>query len=242
MRARVGLGLALGSVMCVWLPSLTRVAAHTRITTTVTWEREIAPIVQARCLTCHTEGGRTPMSLATYEAARPWARAIRHEVLTRRMPKWHAARGYGEFANDPSLSPFEIQLIVAWVDGGAPKTLPASGPPPGPRRTGSSHADRRQAGREVVVPCGMRTLPTGELQGLQPRLDRGGSVRVTALLPDGRREILGWFRDFDPAFTPVYWLQTPLALPAGSRLVTEIGASGSCSLALQILSQVRIRP
>ena len=48
--------------------------------------------------------GRGPMSLATYEDARPWARAIKEEVMTRRMPKWHAVRGYGDFSNDPSLS------------------------------------------------------------------------------------------------------------------------------------------
>ena len=61
------------------------------------------------------------MSLTSYDEARPWARAIREEVLSRRMPMWHAARGYGEFSNDPSLSPFEIALVAAWVDGGAPK-------------------------------------------------------------------------------------------------------------------------
>ncbi len=61
------------------------------------------------------------MSLASYEAARPWARAIKEEVLTRRMPKWQAARGYGDFSNDPSLSPFQIALVVAWADGGAPR-------------------------------------------------------------------------------------------------------------------------
>ncbi len=65
--------------------------------------------------------GRGPMSLATYEEARPWARAIKEEVMTRRMPKWHAVRGYGDFSNDPSLSPFEIALIAAWADGGAPR-------------------------------------------------------------------------------------------------------------------------
>ena len=61
------------------------------------------------------------MSLATYEEARPWARAIKEEVLTRRMPIWHAVRGYGDFSNDPSLSAFDIALVSAWVDGGAPK-------------------------------------------------------------------------------------------------------------------------
>src|ERR1043166_5943376 len=104
-----------------WALLISGVSAHERITTKVTWAREIAPIVLTRCTPCHVPEGRAPMSLATYEDARPWAKAIKEEVLERRMPKWHAVRGYGDFANDPSLSPFEIALIVAWVDGGAPK-------------------------------------------------------------------------------------------------------------------------
>ena len=85
-------------------------AAHDRITTKVTWDRENAPIVRARCVTCHSPGGRAPMPLTTYEEARPWAKAIKEEVLARRMPKWHVVRGYGDFKNDPSLSAFEIAL------------------------------------------------------------------------------------------------------------------------------------
>src|SRR4030095_9758054 len=106
--------------------------AHDRITTRVTWTREIAPIFKARCEGCHRSDSAIP--LRTYQEARPWAAAIKKEVLARRMPKWAAARGYGDFANDPSLSPFEIALITAWVDGGAPETIakgnPAAPPPP----------------------------------------------------------------------------------------------------------------
>ena len=80
--------------------------AHDRITTRVTWDREIAPIFSARCADCHRAGGKSTISLTTYQEARPWAVAIKEEALTRRMPKWSAARGYGDFANDPSLSPF----------------------------------------------------------------------------------------------------------------------------------------
>ena len=101
-------------------------AAHDRITTKVTWDREIAPIVRARCVTCHSPGGRAPMPLTTYEEARPWAKAIKEEVLARRMPKWHVVRGYGDFKNDPSLSAFEIALVAAWADGGAPASAKAS--------------------------------------------------------------------------------------------------------------------
>jgi hypothetical protein len=232
---RVLIAFALTVLACV---GTARVVAHDRITTAITWEREIAPIVQARCLTCHVDQGRAPMSLATYEAAKPWARAIRTQVLSRQMPKWGAARGYGEFLNDPSLSPFEIQLIVAWVDGGAPKALPAlpvAAPPVRPQDfVGAIRPNVPSVSQEVSIGCDGAALPVGRLVGVRPRLDAGGSVRVTAFLPDGRREILGWFRAFDPKFATPYYLRTPLTLPTGSRLVTEVGASQACALTLSI--------
>jgi hypothetical protein len=61
------------------------------------------------------------MSLGTYEEARPWAKAIKEELLEKRMPPWHAMKGYGEFRNAPSLTQREIDMIVNWVEGGAPK-------------------------------------------------------------------------------------------------------------------------
>jgi hypothetical protein len=64
------------------------------------------------------------MSLLTYEEARPWAKAIRDEVTSRRMPPWGAVAGIGDFADDPSLSTPEIDLLVAWVEGGAPEGDP----------------------------------------------------------------------------------------------------------------------
>ena len=63
------------------------------------------------------------MPLTTYDEVRPWARAIKEEVLARRMPKWHAARGFGAFKNDPTLTPIEIGMIVSWVDGGLPFSI-----------------------------------------------------------------------------------------------------------------------
>ena len=211
--------------------------AHERITTTVTWDREISAIVRARCVTCHRDGGRGPMSLTTYAQARPWARAIRHEVLTRRMPVWHAARGYGDFANDPSLSPFEIALIVAWVDGGAPRSFVPRGSVlprlPGPPETPLTPAPDVTPGfgpagtREVRMPCGNRPAPPGRIVGLRPQLAPGASVRVLAQQPDGDTEFLGWFRDFDPEFAPTYWLRAPLIARAGTRLRLE-GTGADC--------------
>jgi mono/diheme cytochrome c family protein len=98
-----------------------RVTAHDPITTKVTWSREIAPIVSDNCAGCHRPDGPAPMSLASYADARPWAKAMRAEVVAGRMPRWAPVRGFGHFANDRSLSSFETALIAAWADGGAPE-------------------------------------------------------------------------------------------------------------------------
>ena len=97
-------GLALLVVAIVGLGS--RPAAHNRISQ-VTWTTDVQPIMKARCLGCHATGGFGPMSLETYQQARTWAKAIREEVLERRMPPWPAARGSGSFVNDRSLTPLE---------------------------------------------------------------------------------------------------------------------------------------
>src|SRR5829696_1461966 len=134
LKAEVAQQLGLWAATAAVIAVAARVGAHDPITTKVTWEREIAPIFRARCLSCHSPEGRAQMPLTTYAEARPWARAIREEVLTRRMPKSSVVRGYGDFTNDPSLSPFEIALITAWADGGAPAAAKPAGltgaPPP----------------------------------------------------------------------------------------------------------------
>ena len=207
--------------------------AHDRISTKVSWEREIAPIVAARCASCHAPGGRAPMALTTYDEVRPWARAIKEEVLTRRMPKWHVVRGYGDFKNDPTLSPFEIGLIAAWVDGGAPKAPagkpapPASASVPAPASVVAAAVDDPSL-RRTELPCSSRVLPQGWLVGLSPVMRTGGSLRLTLTTPDGLEEPLLWVRDFDPKFPETYWLRNPLKVTRGVRLSAE--SSSDCRL------------
>jgi hypothetical protein len=95
-------------------------SAHEPITTKVRFNKEVIRSLQRSCLGCHHPGG-IAMSLATYDEARPWAKAIKEEVLEKRMPPWHAVKGYGEFRNTPSLTQRDVDLIVNWVEGGAPK-------------------------------------------------------------------------------------------------------------------------
>jgi hypothetical protein len=206
-------------------------AAHDPPRTTVTWFGDIARLVQARCTRCHAPDGKGPMSLVTYEDARPWARAMREEVLARRMPKWHAARGYGEFANDPTLSPFDIALIVAWVDGGAVRGDPSK--TPAQTRPMERAAPAASAARTIALPCGNRPIPAGRLLAIAPTLAEGASAGFSVILPGGRQEIVAWIRDYEAEFAETYWLESPIVLPRGSRLRVE-GASSECRVTLTI--------
>lgn len=87
----------------------------------VTFTRDVAPILHANCVRCHRPGEVAPMSLRTYEEARPYARAIKEKVVGRKMPPWSADRTIGTFTNDPSLSPEQIATIAQWVDAGSPQ-------------------------------------------------------------------------------------------------------------------------
>src|SRR5262249_9194218 len=96
----------------------------------VTYTRDVAPILARNCVTCHRAGEIGPMGLTSYAEARPWAKAIREAVVSRKMPPWHADPHYGVFENDPKLAPKEVDTLVAWADAGAPqgeaRDLPAA--------------------------------------------------------------------------------------------------------------------
>ena len=89
----------------------------------VTFTKDVAPILQRSCQTCHRPGSIAPMSLITYEDARPWARSMKQRVSLREMPPWFIERNIGlqKFKDDPSLSDAEIATIVKWADSGAPQ-------------------------------------------------------------------------------------------------------------------------
>ena len=98
----------------------------------VTFTRDVLPILQDSCQTCHREGAIAPMSLMTYEETRPWARSIREKVVTRTMPPWYIDKNIGVqgFKYDRSLNDEQITTVAAWVDAGAPRGNPADAPPP----------------------------------------------------------------------------------------------------------------
>jgi len=85
-----------------------------------TFAKDVAPILYKICVECHRPTAMAPMSLLTYEDARPWARAIKQKLTRREMPPWGADPAIGKFANDVSLSTSQIATIAAWADAGAP--------------------------------------------------------------------------------------------------------------------------
>jgi hypothetical protein len=117
---RTSLGIiALASLGGLILPSIASAAD----TATPTFTKDIAPIFQDRCEACHRPDSIAPMSLRTYEEARPWARSIRTRVEQRQMPPWNIDKTVGiqEFKNDRSLTDDQIATVVRWIDAGAPK-------------------------------------------------------------------------------------------------------------------------
>ena len=111
-------------------------AAQAAAGESVTFSRDVAPILQRSCQKCHRPEALAPMALITYDEVRPWARAIRNRTGLRdkpgAMPPWFIEKDVGiqSFKDDPSLSDEEIRLIARWVDAGAPEGDPAGLPPP----------------------------------------------------------------------------------------------------------------
>ena len=98
-------------------------------TATVTFTKDVAPILFQHCASCHRPGDIAPMSFLTYEDVRPWAKAIRQQVASGQMPPWHAVAPHGTFSNDRRLSEQEKDTLIRWVGGGALKGDPKDLPP-----------------------------------------------------------------------------------------------------------------
>jgi hypothetical protein len=96
--------------------------AHEPITTKVMFNKEVIRILARNCLACHAPGKiKSDISFTTYEEARPWAKAIKEEVLEKRMVPFQAVKGYGSFVHDYTLPQRDVELLVSWIEGGAPR-------------------------------------------------------------------------------------------------------------------------
>ena len=94
-----------------------------------TFYHDVLPILQTHCQECHRPGETAPMPFVTYRETRPWAKAIRDAVRSRKMPPWFADPCCGRFSNDRSLSATEIETLAAWAESGAAKGDENDAPP-----------------------------------------------------------------------------------------------------------------
>src|SRR5499425_1877165 len=167
----------------------------------VTFSKDVAPILQAKCQECHQPNSIAPMSLISYQEVRPWAKAIRERVMTRQMPPWHIDRGVGvqKFKNDMSLTDEQVDTIVRWVDAGAPEGNPKDMPPPKPLvtdnewkgvRDGYGPPDLIVRSPEYTMPAEHQDVwyrPMSDIPLTEPRWAKMVEIRPTNL--KGRRII-----------------------------------------------------
>ncbi len=164
----------------------------------VTFAKDVAPILQARCQECHRKGSMAPMSLITYEETRPWAKSIRQRVMTRQMPPWHIDKTVGvrQFKNDMSLTDDQIATIVRWVDAGAPMGDPKDMPAPRQWPADNEWKAAKELGQpDLVVKSAPYTMaahhqdvwwrPSSDIPVTEPRWVKAVEMRPTTAA--GRR-------------------------------------------------------
>jgi hypothetical protein len=226
------------------------VASHETTTTTVLFEREIVRVLNQHCVMCHSEGSLSfPMS--TYEQTWLRGRAIRSEVLRRHMPPWAAVPGYGQFANDNSLTLREMQFMVSWVEGLGPRNagtvflnvLDPAAKPAEPVRA-QAHRGHWQLGQPTTI----LTLPNMAIEAGQPDhvkrvvVETGfrsvRRLRAVEYMPGDYRVVRAAFFTVQEtgqwigSWTPWYGYSVlpanaAVRVPAGAHIVAEIHYRGA---------------
>lgn len=203
--------------------------AHDFYSTKLTWTRDVSRIVYKRCVECHHETG-TAFSLVKYEEARPWAKAIKDEVLNRRMPPWNAVKGFGDIYDDKGLSQEEISVIADWVEGGAPEGETIYAPPP-PKIAEGMEAGPTAPHIAARVTDTLTLKSAVNLFGVRPAgVEPNASVQVIATRPDGSIVPLVWIKQANFEFQAAYYYNSEIALPAGSKIQVLPPGGGNFAL------------
>jgi len=203
--------------------------AHEFITTKITWGREISRVFARRCIRCHHKGGPA-FDLGAYEQARPWAEAIKQEVLARRMPPWGAVKGFGDFRDEDGLTEMEIAVISSWVEGGAPRgdlnLLPKQ------IRVKVELSAPPKIGRTLRASGSLTLERNIKIAAVRPEaVPEGASLRLIAERPNGGIEPLIWLYSYTSRFRRTYYFKAPLSFGAGTKIRMH-PAVGSVSLLL----------
>jgi hypothetical protein len=218
---------------------------HETLTTTVLFDREIVRILNKHCVMCHFENGPS-FPLETYEQTWLQGRKIRSEIIARHMPPWPAVPGYGQFANDNSLTLRETQFIISWVEGLGPRNsgtvftnvVDSAGKPRAAVRA-TVDIGRWQLGQpSVTLPLETNTVEPGkETYVRRTVLDLGlktpRRIRALEYMPGDRRVVRAatftvqetgqWLGSWTPWHGVVELPSgAALELPAGAHIVSEI--------------------
>jgi hypothetical protein len=200
--------------------------AHEFYSTKLTWSRDVSRIVYKRCASCHHESGPS-FSLVKYDEARPWAKAIKEEVLSRRMPPWNAVKGFGDLYEDKSLTQEDISIISNWVEGGAPEGE-AIYMPPAPKFSDGASAGPTAPQPSARVKDTLAVNENVELFGVMPSaIPPKSSVQLVAERPGGEIVPVIWIFQANPDFQQIYYFNNDIALPAGSKLTVIPPNDGS---------------
>ncbi|HWZ43837.1 MAG TPA: cytochrome c [Candidatus Saccharimonadales bacterium] len=204
--------------------------AHTFYTTKITWSSDVSRVVYRNCASCHHPGG-SAFSLLTYKEARPWAEAIKQQVLERHMPPWNAVKGFGDFKDDRGLPQEDLEIVGEWVNGGAPEGNPIYMPAV---PDFIDAPDENHAGEQRIAVHGSRVMKHGvRAIGIDPGVvPSAGALQVVAYRPDGSIEPLIWLEKFNPQYKKTYYFREPLLFPAGTRIET-LPRQGSVALVLK---------
>jgi hypothetical protein len=198
----------------------------------VTFHKDVEPILQRSCQECHRPGEIAPMSLLTYEQVRPYAKAIKSDILLHKMPPWPADPHFSKFENDRSLTPDEVQTISAWVDSGAKEGDKSAAPP---RRTWVEGWNISKPDLIIQMPKPFEVAAKGEIEYQYIVIPTGFTedkwVQQVEVRPSDRTVVhhaqvflrepgSKWMADAKPGVPYV-----PPNLTPGSRFANIVGAS-----------------
>ncbi|HMB27947.1 MAG TPA: hypothetical protein VKS99_07555 [Blastocatellia bacterium] len=195
-------------------------SAHEPITTKVTFNKEVVRILERNCLACHAPGKiKSDIPLTTYEEARPWAKAIKEEVLEKRMAPFQAVKGYGSFVHDYRLPQRDVELLVSWIEGGAPRGEAKDYP--------KEEIDKLITGNEWELGAPDLILQPDRETRIAPE---GDDETRCFVLPTNLKEDR-WINaiDFQPgAGTVVYSASMFVVPPSGGRVPAKAGNTSDC--------------
>jgi len=224
--------------------------SHETTTTTVLFDREVVRILDQHCVMCHTDGALS-FPLSTYEQTWLRGRSIRSEVLRRHMPPWPGVPGYGDFANDNSLTLREVQFMVSWVEGLGPRNagtvflnVQDAGARPPQEVRAQAHSGHWQLGQPgLAKTLSSNTIDAGQADHVRrvvidPGLRTERRVRALEFMPGDRRVVRAAFFTVQEtgqwlgSWTPWYeYTLLPSSasyrLPPGSHIIAEIHYRGA---------------